>query len=861
MTNWSELKPSGCESCTLRDQPGPCYGSGNPERDKLVYIAQNPGQEEVSREPMQPLVGPSGRIFNRQLFEVGIRRDELFITNQVKCLTPANRAPTGHEIACCRRLLDKELAVVKADTVVLAGDDAFKANIGTYSSLSPHYRPTDSIIARMGCVEQRNGRKWIGTIHPAFILRMPDWNQAALDHLRKAYAIAGVYLPLPSVIEDPTQDDIERHRASARRRGAFADDVETHQTDIDVDEDDYIGGDYQLDMVGYSAIDYEAIILNPSQVAPEWGEIYSDPAIMQCEHNGEYDRYHLEKLTPQLNRRFDTMHAFHYLRNYHASGGGDRKKKSGTRLALKPATVSLFTNLPYYDRSVEAAVGRKFYCGLDNIATLLAAREQYRQLRDRGLLEVFNNIGMKIPHIVEMWRRIGVNIDVRRALLYRKFFQARIDQGEGVLSKLVGPLFNPNSPKQVAELLYDKWQLPKQFNEKREGREVHRTLTTDNEARKRLRKWIAGVKDADRFKPARIFLDLQDFLEGEKTKLTFLDRIAPDFRIHPFFKPHGTKSYRLSSAPNLQNWPVYDVSRWGGARRDTESEGVESPIDERTGEMGSLRSIVIADNPETDLILTVDFEQIELWMYAKQTNCKWLLDIYERGEYIYGRVYEEFYKLPFFQPGKPRKKKFKLPEVSEKFLRRAKAIPLGYLYGRSPEAVAEEHGWTIAEAREYKREWFARCPELLQQYSKDEYQMKQKGWIRYPFGHVIHYPSKRVSEAYAMRGQNPAAGMLLTSIIVVEEALARDANPPARIMLSVHDSLSFNMFNAKRDPARTIAFYNNVLNPILTRCVPELDGFTFRHSCEIGPRWDWDVEDFQDWALKAQEQTGAGRLT
>lgn len=842
---WGEHKLKhipGCAACPLLEQPGPCPGSGNRQEARIIYIAQNPGVNEVQARPMQPLIGASGAVFNRQLFEAGLHRSELYITNQVKCLTPGNRAPTEEEIRCCKPIITAELAQCKADTVVLAGQVAFQANIGSYSTLSPAYRPAPNIMVRMGCVEQRAGRKWIGTIHPAFVMRMPDYRQAAVDHLKKAAEIAGIDIPLPKVISYPEDEAINRHRAYARQNLEFADDVETSQEWGNLEEDDYIGGDYKLTMCGYSAVPYEAIILRPDQIVNSWGPIYSNPAITQYEHNGEYDRYHLEKLCSQENHRFDTMLAAHYLRSY-------APKK------LKPTTVSIYTYLPYYNRDL-GKLDERLYCGLDNIATLLIGQRQRQELRRWDLYEPFERIGMRLLPIFESWRRDGVRIDIRRALMQRRFIEARIQQGLALISKICGSMFNPGSPKQVASLLYDTWGLPKQYIERKEGRHARdavRSLTTNSEARKRLRKYILSQYDGDvcpaALRPAEIFLTLQDYVEGEQVKLTFLDRISPDARLHPYFKAHGTLSFRFSSKPNLQNWPVYDVADWGGARSDNRDNADPTGLTKLEG-LGSLRSIVIADHEE-DVLVTTDFEQIELWAYAFHTNCKWLLDIYEKGEYIYGTIYEDFWKPQlFFQPGKPRKKKFKLESVSEKFLRRAKAIPLGFLYGRSSAAVAEEHGWSHAEAEGYRNAWFKRCPELLESYAADRFQMEQKGYIRYPWGHLVWFPGGKASDVYAMRGQHPAACVLSTSIIMIDEEIRCRKFENTRMKITVHDSLTTNIGGGRKHPERVVEFVEEVLRPILTRPFPEFGGRSFRSSTEVSYRWDWEVEDYESWKEK-----------
>jgi uracil-DNA glycosylase family 4 len=848
--SWREYKlkhiPS-CEGCTLLDQPGPCMGAGDRQTASIIYIAQNPGVEEVKARPMQPLVGASGNVFNRQLFEAGIRRSDLYITNQVKCLTPGNRTPTDLEVAKCRPIIQRELEQCRADTVVLAGSVAFKANIGSYSTLSPGYHPSDNVMVRMGCVEQKDGRKWIGTIHPAFVMRMPDWKQAATDHLRKAAEIAGRTIPLPRVITYPTQEDIGRHREAAIRNRAFADDVETEQDWGKLDEDDYIGGDYRVTMCGYSAIPYEAIILTPDQIEPEWGSVYQLPDVTQFEHNGEYDRYHLEKICPQLNQRFDTMCGAHILRSY-------APKK------LKPHTLSQYTYLPYYNRDLDK-VNARLYCGMDNITTLLAGLEQRKQIRKWELERPFER-RMRLMARLEQWRRKGVNVDIRRAFAQRRFIETRIQQARDLISKICGPLFNPGSPQQVGKLLYEIWKLPEQFNKERgPGGSVILKRTVDNEARKRLRKYLidhygfiseeAGPQ-MDPLAPAQMrlaynFLVLQDYLEGEEVKLTFLDRISPDMRIHAYFKGHGTTSFRLSSKPNLQNWPIYDVTDWGGARSDNRDKPDPTGLAKVKG-LGSLRSIVIADDPEEDLLVTSDFEQIELWAYAFWTECKWLLDVYYKGEYIYGKVYEDFWApQKFFQEGKPRKKKFKLDSVSEKFLRRAKAIPLGFLYGRSAAAVAEEHGWPVQEAEAYRAKWFKLCPELLKSYDADRFQMEQHGYIRYPWGHVIWFPTRKPSDVYAMRGQHPAACVLENSILQIEDAIESRGWVNTRPILSVHDSLTFNIGGGKKHPERVVDFVENVLIPIQTQPYPEFKGHHFRCSIEVSERWDWDAEDYNEW--------------
>lgn len=307
-------KPSSCLGCPLYDAPAVLRADiGNNAR--IIYIGQNPGEDEI--EANTPFVGPSGRTLNRQLFEAKISRSSLYITNQVKCHTPGNRAPTPTEINHCRPLLAAELDRLPStthDVVILAGQTAFDANIGNYSTLTPAYRPKGAFMQRIGCVEQRDGRKWIGTIHPAFIMRMPEYRQTAVEHLVKARNLCSVTIPIPVV--ETTADAVSRHAAAAATSKIFADDVETTRTDTPDSEEDYVpNANWRLELVGFSAIPYHAAVVKPATAAALWTPIWSDPATIQAEHNGEYDNYYLTQLAPQRNLRWDTMLAYHHLRS------------------------------------------------------------------------------------------------------------------------------------------------------------------------------------------------------------------------------------------------------------------------------------------------------------------------------------------------------------------------------------------------------------------------------------------------------------------------------------------------------------------------------------------------------------------
>lgn len=815
-------KPDSCKDCTLYEMPW-CGAEGNPQSAKIIYIAQNPGRTEV--ETGQPLSGPSGRVFNRQLFEAGLHRYELYITNQVKCLTPNNRTPTPQEVAKCKHFLDAELRVCKSDTVILAGAVAFEANIGRYSTLHPLYHPHNkrnqpiAFMERIGCVEQKDGRKWIGTIHPAFIMRMPMFRDAPIVHLRKALMIAGEEVPLPRVYS-PSFAQIREMKEMAKDTGRFADDCETSMS-FQEDEDDYIGGDYKLDIVGFSVNPYEAFILRPKEVEM-WAEIFNDPTITQLEHNGEYDRYYLEQICPQNNFRVDTMLGHHYLHN-------------NMRKALKPYVVSMYTNLPYYGRDL-AEVDPDLYCGMDNIATLLAGLEITRQLKHEGLWDLFINHGMRLLPVLEDWRRKGLRVDLQRALLYQRVTKLKVAKAEELITKMLGPFFNWQSPKQKAELWYDTWKLPKMYNTDKETRE--QKITTDDDARVKLRKWINATSERKvQFKQARIFFDLIDFASENKKLSEYFDRIAPDGRIHPNFNQHA-ETFRLKSRPNIQNWPTWPMET---------KDDPDNP-ERKIVVLPNTRSIVVPDHDE-DLLISVDFSQMQLWIYAAQFNIKNLLKIYESGEYLYGVVYEQVWKKPFFKQGVPRDKKGKGEWITDPELLRAKAVPLGFLFDRSGESVAAEVGWTSAEGAKLKKDWYNFIPELPAAHANIKYEMQQKGRLRPPPGMLLHYPTPSLQglNCYA---QTPESYIVHGSVLMIEEEIKRRGYTNTRTMLTVHDSILANVGGARVFPERMVEFYEEVMSPILTRPIDFLKGFRFKHEAKVGVMWDWEMSDYNKWKEK-----------
>lgn len=855
-------KPDGCVGCPLYEQPGPLLAQGSPHDAKFIYIVDSPRKGDMQEGAL--LKGTEGRIFNKQLYEAGIFRSEVFITSLVKCACP-HPTPNLFDRAAahCSKYLHHELAKCKSDVVVLSGQAAFSYLVGTYSTYQEcgvNYIPTQNVNARMGCVEQFDGRKWIGTPGLMDYITNPTIRDECEEHLRKAKRLNGQKIPLPRVHTGVSGINLLEIKEQIEHCGAFSDDVETFQMS-GVLEDDYVGGDYAVDLIGFSVGPTEALVIGPSDLSI-FSPLYSNPALTNYQHNGMYDQFHVSRLlghsalyadhtlTSRHQPWMDGMLAAHYHKSY--------KYKY-----LKPDCLSRYTDLPYYDRDIEK-VDRAFYNGLDVMATHQECVTLTRLLKKMGCWDLFNEIGMRQLPMLEEARIAGVRIDLRKAVLFHDIMEWKLEESKRMALELCGGE-DPSNPHVLKRLMYDVWKLPEKRT-KRHAKDgsIKLTTTSNFDARQKVLADITKTPALrEKYATAIQVLNLVDFYSGERKKLEFLSRISEDFKIHAYYKAHGAWSYRDSSTPNMQNWPVHDISNWGGASKDT--TGVDNPLGiENKEKLGSLRSIVVADKDD-DLLLSIDLNQVQVWIMAELSGCKWLRDIRNRGEYLYGVVYEKLYNAPFFVEGMPRTKRNKRKDVLAQNLRSAKSVPLGFLFGRSGEAVAQQYGWTPQEGVEYRNWFFSQCPELREYHEFLEAQMKQHGHMVQAYGNWTWFPEGNKNDALNAPAQSTEAFMIKESCILIDQEFKRRGwYPHTRIMLTVHDSITMNIHGATTNPQHLIDVYEQVVNPVLSRPNIHLNNAIFPHEAEVSYMWDWDTLPYDAWKEKhgaisrARGQAGDG---
>lgn len=145
-----------CKLCNTRQNV--VFGVGNPNAE-IMFIGEGPGGDEDRLG--EPFVGRAGQLMNKAFDILGIKREEIYIANIVKCRPPHNRDPEEDEITACMDYLRNQVMIVKPKIIVLLG------RISLQNILGKEYK----ITASRGKWIEKKGIKYMPTWHPAALLR------------------------------------------------------------------------------------------------------------------------------------------------------------------------------------------------------------------------------------------------------------------------------------------------------------------------------------------------------------------------------------------------------------------------------------------------------------------------------------------------------------------------------------------------------------------------------------------------------------------------------------------------------------------------------------------------------------------
>jgi uracil-DNA glycosylase len=184
-----------CTRCKLhKGRTNIVFGVGDP-RAELMFVGEGPGADEDAQG--EPFVGRAGQLLNNMIKAMGIKREEVYIANVVKCRPPGNRTPERDECDTCSPFLMRQIAVVKPKVIVALGATAAKNLLAMNSSMAElrgHFYDFMPTGVRSSDPAWR-GAKLAVTYHPAFLLRDPRQKAETWKDLQMVMKYLGLKPP------------------------------------------------------------------------------------------------------------------------------------------------------------------------------------------------------------------------------------------------------------------------------------------------------------------------------------------------------------------------------------------------------------------------------------------------------------------------------------------------------------------------------------------------------------------------------------------------------------------------------------------------------------------------------------------
>ena len=382
------------------------------------------------------------------------------------------------------------------------------------------------------------------------------------------------------------------------------------------------------------------------------------------------------------------------------------------------------------------------------------------QLRAQGAWELAANLEFPLIQVLARMEHAGILVDRDYLEKLNADFGQRMTALEGTIQQLAGEEFNVNSNLQLQRILFDKLALPK-------TRKIKTGYSTDAAELEKL----AGSH--------AIIASLLEYREVSKLKNGFsemlLALIDPQSRrIHTTYEQATAATGRLSSsAPNLQNIPI-------------------------RGELGrQIRRAFIA--PPGHVLLSADYSQIELRVLAHLSEDEAFCQAFAEGHDFHATIAAKVYGV-------------ELSQVTSAMRNQVKQFSYGIAYGMSTYGVSQRLGVEMDEAASFVETYYAQFPKVRNFLAAQVDKAKVDGFTTTMFGRRRYLPEllssnfrlRALGERMALNApiQGSAADILKKAMIGVDAALRQQ--PVAKMLLTVHDELVFEVSTDKLDEARAL---------------------------------------------------------
>jgi len=480
--------------------------------------------------------------------------------------------------------------------------------------------------------------------------------------------------------------------------------------------------------------------------------IFEDPAIKKIGQNIKYEKLLLRNLDIELKGIcFDTMVASyllnpskpnHNLYDIAMEHLGLTMTDISELIGKGRASISM-ADVPLDDISK--------YCCQDSDVTFRLKEILSGQLKDKELDKLFEDIELPLIEVLSDMEFYGVKIDKGFLKDMSKVMQKRLDHLTRHIYEKAGCEFNINSPKQLANVLFEKLKLPV----------IKRTKT--------------GIStDVDVLSSLSIKHDLPksilEYRELSKLTSTYVDSLPEIInkktgKLHTSFNQTVTATGRLSSSsPNLQNIPVKtDVGR-------------------------KIRGAFIPSFKD-GLIMSADYSQVELRILAHLSEDQTLINAFTNDMDIHKYTASLIFDCTE-------------QDIDDTMRNQAKTVNFGIIYGMSPYGLSKELGITPDIAKGFIDAYFLRYPKVAEYIQKQIGYAKEKGYVLTMFNRRRYIPEinssnqnvRQFAERTAMNTpiQGSAADMIKLAMIDIYRDIKNRALK-SKMILQVHDELVFDI--------------------------------------------------------------------
>ena len=382
-----------------------------------------------------------------------------------------------------------------------------------------------------------------------------------------------------------------------------------------------------------------------------------------------------------------------------------------------------------------------------------------KKLKEEEVYDLYNNIEYPLIKVLAKMEIEGIRVDAKILEDMKKEISTKIEEVEKDIYTLAGEEFNIASPKQLGEILFDKLKLP--YAKKNKTGYV-----TDANVLGRLTNYEIVAKILEYRMLTKLY---STYLEG------ILNTISSDGKIHTIYTQALTRTGRLSSIePNLQNIPARN-------------------------EYGRLiRKAFVPE--ENSIILSSDYSQIELRVFAHLSNVKELVDAFNNNLDIHTKTAMDIFNVD-------------MNDITPLMRRQAKAVNFGILYGISSYGLSEDLKISPSEAKKFMDKYFETYPgikDYMQKLIDDAYLKGYSITLMNRRRNIeelknTNHNIKSMGERMALNTpiQGTSADILKKAMIEIDNIFTKE-NIKSKMLLQVHDELIFNVYNDEIDKVKEI---------------------------------------------------------